>query len=171
MRLLDLREDALTASRKSPLESRLVWLFACFGNRGGDRGVVLGGLELTTFPITIYLSDGSAHEQVEAAVEQFLTAAGGHIEHRHDPVLGLWFRRMRARITGRVVHSPLAGKRLSWQRMLRNHVSSWLKMPLSPQPCYRTSDRFLAALQSTKDAVIRAGALLIVKVDFTQHSE
>jgi hypothetical protein len=49
-------------------------------------------------PITIYLSDESAHEQVEAAVEHLLTAAGAQIEHRDDPVRGSWFRRMRAKI-------------------------------------------------------------------------
>jgi hypothetical protein len=51
-----------------------------------------------TLPITIYLSNEVAHEQVEAAVEDLVAAAGGHIEHRDDPVLGSWFRRMRAKV-------------------------------------------------------------------------
>jgi hypothetical protein len=62
-------------------------------------------VRLLTLPITVYLSNESAHEQVEAAVEDLLASVGGHIEHREDPIIGSWFRRMRARIT-RAAQSP-----------------------------------------------------------------
>jgi hypothetical protein len=117
-------------------------------------------------PITIYLSDESAHEQVETAVEDLLAAAGGHIEHRDDPVLGSWFRRMRAR-AGQAVHSPLARE----ATVLAAHaVESRL---VHAQDASVTATMLqnlgpvIAALQPTKDAVIRAGALLIVKTDST----
>ncbi|MGH3973834.1 MAG: hypothetical protein ACRDS9_10995 [Pseudonocardiaceae bacterium] len=53
-----------------------------------EQGLDKDRLAQATLPITIYLSDESAHEQVEAAVEDLLVATGGHIDHRDDPVLG-----------------------------------------------------------------------------------
>ncbi|HEY6424915.1 MAG TPA: SPFH domain-containing protein [Pseudonocardiaceae bacterium] len=132
---------------------------------GADRRWSQSSLVQTTLPITIYLSDESAHEEVEAAVEDLLAAAGGHIEHRDDPVFGSWFRRMRAR-TGQAVHSPLA------------HEASVLAVHAAKSHFVHAQDAavtatmlqnlgpVLAALQPTKDAVIRADALLIVKVDW-----
>jgi hypothetical protein len=120
----------------------------------------------TILPITIYLSDESAHEQVEAAVEDFLAAAGGHIEHRDDPILGSWFRGMRAKMS-KFVDSPL-GHEVTYlaahaaeSRLVHAQdatVTATMLQNLGP---------VLAALQSTKEAVIRAGALLIVKMDST----
>ncbi len=119
----------------------------------------------TTLPITIYLSDETAHEEVEAAVEDLLAAAGGYIEHRDNPVFGSWFRRMRARM-GQAVHSPLAREaavvaaHAAESRVVHAQdaaVTATMLQNLGP---------VLAALQPTKDAVIRAGALLIVKVDW-----
>jgi hypothetical protein len=124
-----------------------------------------GLTQTTTLPITIYLSDESAHEQVEAAVEDLLAAAGGHIEHRDDPVFGSWFRRMRAR-TDQAVHSPLAREaaivaaHAAESRLVHAQdatITATMLQNLGP---------VLAALHPTKDAVIRAGALLIVKVDW-----
>lgn len=119
----------------------------------------------STLPITIYLSDESVHEQVEAAVEDLLESVGGHIEHRDDPMFGSWFRRMWARV-GRATHSPLAHE----ATILAAHavesrlvhaqdatVTATMMQNLGP---------VLTALQPTKDAVIRAGALLVVKVDW-----
>ncbi len=131
-----------------------------------EQGSGKDSLVQTTVPITIYLSDESAHEQVETAVEDLLAAAGGHIEHRDDPVLGSWFRRMRAR-TGQAVHSPLAREAAA---LAAHAVESRL---VHAQDAAVTATMLqnlgpvIAALQSTKEAVVRAGALLIVKTDST----
>ncbi len=120
----------------------------------------------TTVPITIYLSDESAHEEIQTAVEDLLAVVGGHIDHRDDPVLGSWFRRMRARI-GQAVHSPLARETAA---LTAHAVESRL---VHAQDAAVTATMLqnlgpvIAALQSTKEAVIRAGALLIVKTDST----
>jgi len=118
-----------------------------------------------TLSITVYLSDEAVHEEIEAAVEGLLASAGIQITERDDPIIGSWFRRMRARSDAaprspvareaamaavhaadtRLVHSPDA------------QVTATLLQNLGP---------VIAALQPTKDAVIRAGALLIVKVDW-----
>ena len=118
------------------------------------------------FPVTIYLGDESAHPQVQAAVEGLVQAAGAEIIGRDDPLLGSWFRRMRAR-TRAAATSPLAREAaataahaLDSRLVLAQDagVTATMMQNLGP---------VLAALQPTKDAVIRVGALLIVKVEWT----
>ncbi|MGH4010558.1 MAG: CHAT domain-containing protein [Pseudonocardiaceae bacterium] len=120
-------------------------------------------LEQTILPITIYLSDELAHEQVEAAIEDLLAIAGGHIERRDDPVLGSWFRRVWGRIC-RAAHSPWAHEativatHAAESRLVHAQdatVTATLMQNLGP---------VIAALQPTEEAVIRLGALLLVKI-------
>ncbi|MDQ3787838.1 MAG: hypothetical protein M3422_11405 [Actinomycetota bacterium] len=111
-------------------------------------------------PITIYLSDESIHEQVQNAVVDLVTAVGGWIEHADDPVLGSWFRRLRAGArspVGRELAQVAAHAAES--RLVLAHdatVTATMLQNLGP---------VLTALQPTKDAVVRVGALLIVKVE------
>jgi hypothetical protein len=51
-----------------------------------------------TLPITIYLADESGSERVQAAVEELVGSAGAEVVERDEPVLGSWFRRLRARM-------------------------------------------------------------------------
>jgi hypothetical protein len=134
-----------------------------------EQGSGRDSLVSTTLPITIYLSDESVHEQVESAVEDLLVATGGHIEYRDDPVLGSWFRRMRAR-TDQAVHSPLAREaaivaaHAAESRLV--HAQDATITATITATMLQNLGPVLAALHPTKDAVIRAGALLIVKVDW-----
>ncbi len=118
-----------------------------------------------TLPITIYLSDELVHEQVEAAVEDLLASIGGHIEHRDDPMFGSWFRRMRAKV-GKAARSPLGRE----ATMLAAHAVELRLVHAQDATVTATMMQNLgpviAALQPTKDAVIRVGAFLIVKVDW-----
>jgi hypothetical protein len=50
----------------------------------------------STVPISIYLADDVDHEQVEAAVDDLAAAADLYIKTCDDPVIGSWFRQMRA---------------------------------------------------------------------------
>lgn len=121
-------------------------------------------LSQPTLPITIYLSDESAHEEVKAAVESLLGSVGGHIELQDDPAFGSWFSRMRARID-RAARSPFAREAAS---MAAHAVESHL---IHTQDAIITATMLqnlgpvLTSLQPTPNAVIRTGALLIVKVD------
>jgi hypothetical protein len=90
-------------------------------------------------PVTIYLADEHIHGEVEAAVEAFLATGGLRIRERDEPILGSWFRRMAAVPNGEGADAA---------RLLQN---------LPP---------LLNALQPTRDAVIRAGAVLVVKLDW-----
>lgn len=119
-------------------------------------------LDSLTFPVSIYLSDESGHERVESAVEEFLRSDGSSIVFREDPVLGSWFRRMRASAGSRVGQEvkTSAVHALESRLVLAQDASVTATMMQNLGPV-------LASLQATKDAVIRIGALLIVKVDWT----
>ncbi|WP_156960427.1 response regulator transcription factor [Amycolatopsis taiwanensis] len=118
-----------------------------------------------TLPVTIYLGEESGHELVQAAVENLVRLAGGEIVGRDDPVLGSWFRRMRARMRpaasrlGRET-ALMAAHALDSRLVLAQDATVTATMMQNLGPV-------LTSLQSTKDAVIRVGALLIVKVEWT----
>jgi hypothetical protein len=120
----------------------------------------------STVPITIYLSHEETHGQVQSAIEVLLASAGLQIESRDDPIIGSWFRRMRATVK-EAAHSPaareatLTAAHMADTRLVLAHdatVTATLLQNLGP---------VLGALQPTKDAVIRTGALLIVKTDWS----
>jgi hypothetical protein len=119
----------------------------------------------STMPITIYLSDERIHEQVEAALEDLLAVAGLQIESRDDPIVGSWFRQMLA-TAKQVTRSPAARE----ATLVAAHVAD-TRLVLAQDAAVTATllqnlGPVLGALQPTKDAVIRAGALLIVKVDW-----
>ena len=119
----------------------------------------------STIPVTIYLSDEAVHEQVEAAVEFMISQAGLQVQTRDDPVLGSWFRKMRASI--KLIVNSSAGREAM---LTAKHVAD-ARLILA-QDAYVTSTLLqnlgpvIQSLQPTKDAVVRVGALLIVKIDW-----
>jgi hypothetical protein len=119
----------------------------------------------SAIPVTIYLEDEEIHDQVETAVEALLATAGLQIERRDEPVIGSWYRRMWA-AAGRALHSPatregalIAAHAADTRLVLAQDavVTATLLQNLGP---------VIASLQPTRDAVLRVGALLIVKVDW-----
>ncbi len=151
-----------------------VRLFASIRNSvGGWHPEPYVGRDLTEtpplpgdFPISIYLADENVHEETETAVEQWLDTAHLGIATRGKPVIGSWFRRMTASLkeasqtpTGREV--LLTATHIADSRLVQSqdaYVTATLLQNVGP---------VLQALQPTKDAVVRAGALLIVKIDWT----
>ncbi|MFF8478866.1 hypothetical protein [Streptomyces sp. NPDC015414] len=116
-------------------------------------------------PVTIYLSDEGTSHDVQAAVEELLGHAGLAVIDREDPVLGSWFRRMRATISraagSQVVReSALTAAHVADARLVLAQdatITATMMQNVGP---------VLASLQPTKDAVVRLGAVLIVKVDW-----
>ncbi|MGW6927945.1 hypothetical protein ACWGA9_42915 [Streptomyces sp. NPDC054950] len=109
-------------------------------------------------PISIYLSDEAAHGDVEYAVVKLLRRTGLRVIEADDPVIGSWFRRLWA--SAMVRHGALTGVHMADQRLVLAQdaaITSALMQNLPPM---------IAALDSTKDAVIRIGAVLIVKLDW-----
>lgn len=129
------------------------------GMQGGPAFSV-GTVERTTtatFPVSIYLSDDSAPGIVESAVVSTLALSGAIVVQRDDPIRGSWFRRMRAQasipdLAATAAHA--VDSRLVLEQDAR--VTAALMEHIGP---------VIAALQNTRDAVIRLGAVLIVKID------
>jgi hypothetical protein len=119
-----------------------------------------------TMEISIYLSMGECHEAVEAAVVDLLTRTGLSIESSDDPVIGSWFRRMRAAVD-KAAHSEAARE----GALIATHIAD-ARLVLAQDAAITATlmqnlGPVITALQPTKDAVVRLGALLIVKVDWT----
>ena len=117
-----------------------------------------------TLPVTIYVADEHIHAEVEAAVEAMLEAAGLRIESWEDPVRGSWFRRMSARARDGLL-SP-AGQEAALTAA--HALDARLVLSQDAEVTARLMENLapvLTALHPTKDAVIRVGALVVVKVD------
>jgi transcriptional regulator with XRE-family HTH domain len=121
--------------------------------------------EESTLAITIYLSDEDIHDQVEAAVDDWLASARLAVEERDEPVIGSWFRRVRA-VAKQTVRTPAgqdalltAAHAVDTRTVLAQDaaVTATLLQGVAP---------VIVSLQPTKDAVVRAGAALIVKIDW-----
>jgi hypothetical protein len=141
---------------------------------GSERMIEIVATEITrrnnlpqppaTMPVTIYLADGAGHEQVESAVEELLRHAALEVLQRDDPVIGSWFRRLwagaRQAVTSPVAReAALTATHAADTRLILAQdaqVTAILLQNLGP---------VIASLQYTNDAVLRVGALLIVKID------
>jgi hypothetical protein len=133
-------------------------------NRFGRAGEEGGNRDNAFLPVTIYLSDENGYEDVRFAVEILLLNAGLRIDSREDPVLGSWFQRMWAAVST-AVRTPLAREgalvatHIIDTRVVLIHdavITAKLMENLPP---------VISALNGYEEAVIRVGALLIVKVD------
>ncbi|MGW3037441.1 hypothetical protein ACWDCB_40375 [Streptomyces sp. NPDC001178] len=121
--------------------------------------------DVATVPITIYISDEAQHREVEAAVENLLEQAGLTVQERDDPIIGSWFRQMRATVARGLRSNVVREGALTAAHIADRHlvlgpdatVTATLMANLGP---------LLTSLQPTKDAVLRLGTLLIVKVEW-----
>ena len=138
---------------------------ARYGASGSPRAAADGDADESTVPVTIFLSEERIHAQVETAVNKLLATAGLAVQDRDEPVIGSWFRQMRA-AAKEVTRSPaareaaLTAAHAADTRLVLAQdaaVTATLLQNLGP---------VIASLQPTKDAVLRVGALLIVKVDW-----
>ena len=112
--------------------------------------------KISDFTVSIYLSDKKIHQQVQAAVEEVLKRVRLSIYHREIPLAGSWFRRMYARLPEDATDpSPSRqGGTPPYQAMADQEAT--LMANLGP---------LIASLASTRDAVVRLGPVLIVKVN------
>jgi hypothetical protein len=120
--------------------------------------------ESSMLPVTIYLSDEGSHERVEAAVEQVLAAVGLRIESRDDPILGSWFRRMWATAAAKL-RTPSGREAV----LVAAHAAE-TRLVLAPDAdvtakLLQSVGPVITSLESTENAVVRLGNVLIVKAD------
>ena len=133
---------------------------------GGATGPVRLSSATATMPVTIYLSDDQSHAQAEAAVEQLLATAGLVISARDAPIIGSWFRRMTASVKS-AMDSPVARDAAANVGHAADHRLSLAQDATVTATLMHNLGPVLQSLHPTKDAVVRVGALLIVKVDWT----
>jgi hypothetical protein len=119
--------------------------------------------QASTLPITIYLSDETTHQQVETAIDYLLAMADLRVELRDRPVLGSWFRRMWA---SRVTSSPLARDIAMTAAHAAESRITLAQDAAVTAAMLQNLGPVITALQPTKDAAIRVGALLIIKLDW-----
>jgi len=128
------------------------------GNVGepGSGGGVDTAVRTGTLPVSIYLSETAGHEAVEAAVSRVMELADAPIVEREDPVLGSWFRRMRANPAAREIGMTIA--HVADTRLVHEpgaHVTATLLQHIGP---------VITSLAASREAVVRLGTVLIVKV-------
>jgi hypothetical protein len=130
-----------------------IWSGRSHSEQSYKEGLVL--------PVSIYLSDEETHEQVEAAVEAWLTAAHLQIVSRDVPVTGSWFRQMKATFSSPAAREAalVATHVMDAHLVLAQDAAVTMTLMQGIAP-------LLASLQPTKDAVVRLGAVLVVKVDW-----
>lgn len=117
-----------------------------------------------SLPVTIYLRDESGHELVERVVEELAAAAGFIITERGDPVLGSWFRRMRATLAD-AARSP-EGRAVLEATALRADLELVQRPDAEVAALWMANIApLLATLQGLGDTVIYLGVVLIVKSD------
>jgi cold shock CspA family protein len=123
------------------------------------------GTQQAELSISIYVSDETVSGQVQAAVEALLGTANLEISYLGEPIRGSWFRLLRAKLrsaiwspTGREIAMTAAHATEARFALAQDAaVTATMMQNLGP---------VIGSLQPTKDAVIRVGALLIVKVDW-----
>lgn len=116
-------------------------------------------------PVAIYLTDEGISSRVEFAVYEWLATADLAFVSRGAPIIGSWLRYIQVQAK-KSAKTPAARDAL----LTATHVAD--SHLVQTQDAYVTATLLqnvgpvLQALQPTKDAVVRAGALLIVKIDW-----
>ncbi|HEV2343456.1 MAG TPA: hypothetical protein VGS97_05130 [Actinocrinis sp.] len=160
------RPPARPAAAPNPVEPSSFWAsagsLAHFSDDGGDIPNIV---EADEIPVTIYLSDGRIHKEVETAVGDLLAEVGLEITHRDNARRGSWFRQMRAGVR------KAAGSRVAQDTAAMAAHAVETRTVLAQDAAYtamllQNLGPVLTSLQPTKDAVLRVGAVLIVKVDW-----
>ncbi len=165
--LAPVRSVALTTAQSPPPEvsGQLASLITVLEVLNGPESAGRPAASLS-LPVSIYLRDEFGHEEVEAAVEELARSTGLSITDREDPVLCSWFRRLRVGLAG-VAGSPAGQEvladvahRTELELVKRRdaEVTGLLMANVAP---------LITSLHDTKDAVIRLGAVLVVKYDWT----
>lgn len=117
-----------------------------------------------TMPVTIYLAEEASHEQVESAVVELLGHAALEVVHRDDPVIGSWFRRLWAGARPAVTSPAAREAALTATHVVDTHLILAQDAQVTAI-LLQNLGTVIASLQYVNDAVVRVGALLIVKIN------
>lgn len=160
--------------RQGPYDYFELWAFQSrdLQTPGTDIRILAAARQATLMrlaePLDIYLSDGADHAQVELAIEAWVATAGLEVLSRDDPVIGSWRRRLwvRPKVAGRsqlsqeIADATRLAIELKTYRAWDAQVTGTLLAQTAP---------LVTSLQSTKDAVVRLGSILLVKVEWSLY--
>ncbi|WP_280376514.1 hypothetical protein [Nocardia wallacei] len=126
----------------------------------GDDSGTLNWFEV---PVTIYLSDETAAGEVQNAVENLLGTTGAEVISRDDPIRGSWFRAMKAAVRRRADSPAVREAGLTAARS----ADAYLQMQVAENTAKLMENLgpVIESLADTKQAVIRVGAVLLVKAN------
>ncbi|MET9264654.1 hypothetical protein [Amycolatopsis sp. NPDC004079] len=123
-----------------------------------------GQVEIQAIPVSLYLDKKQGAQRVEKSVEDFVNRLNGQIFDRSDPVIKSWFRHMRAKMVF-FAKSP-AGQGI---QELATHAAAARLVHATDANVTSTMMSNLAPVLSSlspySNAVLRIGALLVVKTD------
>lgn len=114
--------------------------------------------------VTIYLADGRTHDQVEAAVEEALVSAGLVVTERQAPTVGSWRRDLRARLR-EAAKTPAGKEMLAIGLHALDQRVALDKDADITEKLMRNLGSVITALQPEQNAVVRMGAVLVVKAN------
>jgi cold shock CspA family protein len=115
--------------------------------------------------ISIYISDETISSQVESAVEALLETANLEVSYRGTPIKGSWFRLMRAKFRN-VIGAPVGREIVMTSAHTADARFALAQDAAVTATMMQNLGPVIGSLQPTKDAAIRIGALLILKVDW-----
>lgn len=111
-------------------------------------------------PVSIYLGDGTGHDAVENAVVNALEASGLVLLDGEDPIVGSWFRRLRAKAAeferSELGATAAHAAEIHLVTARDAEVTARLMEHLAP---------VIESLRPERNTALRIGALLIVKVE------
>lgn len=120
-------------------------------------------------PISIFLDDGRDHEAVEKALTEFLARQSFEVFGHEPPIIGSWFRRFWARARQETAH--LTPARLSAEAERKVRLEVFDKDQAAVDNLVATGmAAVITALQGEENACVRAGAILVLKVDGRLYS-
>ena len=115
-------------------------------------------------PVTIYLSDGEAHHEVQSVVTDLLSQFGFEVVNVLPPVRGSWYRAFVARLRHAATSDELADRLQRVERGIELHLLHKKQAEIDSLQGEAVA-KLLTALESTPSALIQIGSVLLVKVD------
>jgi hypothetical protein len=117
-----------------------------------------------SIPVTIYLSEGLAHREVQRALAGLLAEVDFKIVDFLEPLKGSWFRFLAARTKDAITSSELTDRLHKVERGIELHLLHKRQAEIDSLQGDAVA-KLLSALETTPSALIQIGSVLIVKVD------
>jgi hypothetical protein len=115
-------------------------------------------------PVTVYLSDGDAHRDVQNAMSDLLSQFGLEVVTALPSLEGSWYRAFVTRLRNAETSDELADRLQRVERGIELHLLHKKQAEIDSLQGEAVA-KLLTALESTPSALIQIGSVLLVKVD------